>query len=184
MRPSAQPFLWKWVLFAWEWKIISISKAEHLTSFWYRGPEEIGNGQLFYNIIEALSAAVNLKFYFYSARSRQYASMSTRHFFFYLTVTASSSGASFFAWQRRAWNEWLVMNRKGPWEGYRRQAKRRLARCVLPAFLCAHIFRETSGYEAVTVMFCGRFPHQRTSERRAQKFHPGDASLPRFKAWD
>ena len=38
MRPSTQPFLWKWVLFAWEWKIISISKAEHLTSFWYRGP--------------------------------------------------------------------------------------------------------------------------------------------------
>ena len=37
--------------------------------------------------------------------------------------TASSSGASFFAWQRRARNEWLVMNRKGPWEGYRRQAK-------------------------------------------------------------
>ena len=42
------------------------------------------------------------------------------------------------------------MNRKEPWEGYRRQAKRRLARCLLPAFLCAHIFikRETSGYEA------------------------------------
>ena len=37
MRPSAQPFLGKLVLFAWEWKIISISKAEHLTSFWYRG---------------------------------------------------------------------------------------------------------------------------------------------------
>ena len=34
--------------------------------------------------------------------------------------SASSSGASFFAWQRRARNEWLVMNRKGPWEGYRR----------------------------------------------------------------
>ena len=37
-RPSAQPFsaqcqLWKWVLFAWEWQIISTSKAEHLTSF-------------------------------------------------------------------------------------------------------------------------------------------------------
>ena len=28
------------------------------------------------------------------------------------------------------------MNRKGPWEGYTRQAKRRLARCLLPAFLC------------------------------------------------
>ena len=36
---------------------------------------------------------------------------------------ASSSGASFFAWQRRARNEWLVMNHKGPWEGYKRQAK-------------------------------------------------------------
>ena len=33
MRPSAQPFLWKW----WEWKIISVSNAEHLNSFWYRG---------------------------------------------------------------------------------------------------------------------------------------------------
>ena len=31
--------------------------------------------------------------------------------------SASSSGASFFAWQRRARNEWLVMNRKGPWKG-------------------------------------------------------------------
>ena len=33
-------------------------------------------------------------------------------------------------------NEWLVMNRKGPWEGYRR-----LARCLLPAFLCAHAWK-------------------------------------------
>ena len=47
------------------------------------------------------------------------------------------------------------MNRKGPWEGYRRQARRRLARCVLPAFLCAHIFRETSGYEADSTAFSG-----------------------------
>ena len=37
MRPSAQPFLWKWVSLAREWKIISISKTEHLTAFWYRG---------------------------------------------------------------------------------------------------------------------------------------------------
>ena len=36
----------------------------------------------------------------------------------------------------------LVMSRKGPWEGYRRLAKRRLARCLLPAFLCTHIFIE------------------------------------------
>ena len=45
-RLGAQLFLWKWVLFAWEWKIISISKIEHLTSFWCRGPEELGNGLL------------------------------------------------------------------------------------------------------------------------------------------
>ena len=46
MRPSAQPFLWKRVLLAWDWKIISISKAEHLTWFRYRGPGELGNGLL------------------------------------------------------------------------------------------------------------------------------------------
>ena len=43
MRLGAQPFLWKWVLFAWEWKMISILKAEHLPSFWNRGPGELGN---------------------------------------------------------------------------------------------------------------------------------------------
>ena len=44
MRLGAQPFLWKWVLFAWEWKMISTSKAEHQPSFWNRGPGELGNG--------------------------------------------------------------------------------------------------------------------------------------------
>ena len=28
MRLGAEPFLWQWVLFAWEWKVISISKAK------------------------------------------------------------------------------------------------------------------------------------------------------------
>ena len=44
-----------------------------------------------------------------------------------------------------------MMNRKELWETSGRRAKRRLARCLLPAFLCAHIFieRETSGYEPV-----------------------------------
>ena len=46
MRLGAQPFLWKWVLFAREWKMISISKAEHLRSFWNSGPGELGNGLL------------------------------------------------------------------------------------------------------------------------------------------
>ena len=41
-------FLWKWVLFAWEWKTISISKAEHVPLFWNRGRGELGNGVLWY----------------------------------------------------------------------------------------------------------------------------------------
>ena len=44
MRLGAQSFWWKGVLFAWEWKMISQSKAEHLPSFWNRGPGELGNG--------------------------------------------------------------------------------------------------------------------------------------------
>ena len=35
-------------LFAREWKMISISKAEHVPSFWNRGPGELGNGLLVY----------------------------------------------------------------------------------------------------------------------------------------
>ena len=45
-RLGAQPSSWKWVLFAREWKMISISQAEHLTSFWNRGLGELGNGLL------------------------------------------------------------------------------------------------------------------------------------------
>ena len=46
------------------------------------------------------------------------------------TSTASSSGASIFPW-RSAKREWLVMNRKGQWEGYPSR---------LP--LCAHFHRK------------------------------------------
>ena len=46
MRLGAQPFLWKWVLFAWELKKVSIRKAEHQPLFWNRGPGELGNGLL------------------------------------------------------------------------------------------------------------------------------------------
>ena len=53
MRLGAQPFLWKWVLLPWEWKMISISKAEYLPSFWNRGPGELGNGLLTYNNISS-----------------------------------------------------------------------------------------------------------------------------------
>ena len=44
MRLGAQSFLWKWVSFAREWKMISISKAEHLLSFGNRGPGKLGHG--------------------------------------------------------------------------------------------------------------------------------------------
>ena len=69
MRACARPFFLSWQFFksffgflnrtvgrklAWEWKIIfisnkshnRISKAEYLTSFWNRGPGELGNGLL------------------------------------------------------------------------------------------------------------------------------------------
>ena len=78
-RLSAQPFLWKWVLFVWEWKIISlacsISKVEHLTSFWYRGPGELGNG---FDLIDRLETR---------SRSIQY---------------SKSRRSAFFSWLRRS----------------------------------------------------------------------------------
>ena len=61
MRPSAQPFLRKWVLFVWEWKMVSISKAEQIISFWYRGPRELGNGLLcpfFFSFLKARNAVI------------------------------------------------------------------------------------------------------------------------------
>ena len=59
MRPSAQPFLWKWVLFAWEWKMISISKAEHLPSFSNRSPGELGNGLFWIHLTNQNSKQVH-----------------------------------------------------------------------------------------------------------------------------
>ena len=41
MKPSAQPFLWEWVLFPWEWKIIFMSKALNLVLI--QRPWELGN---------------------------------------------------------------------------------------------------------------------------------------------
>ena len=55
MRLGAQPFLWKRVLFAWEWKMISISKAEHLLLFWKRGSGELGNGLFNWSSLENCS---------------------------------------------------------------------------------------------------------------------------------
>ena len=63
-----KPVLWKWVWFAWKWKIISISKAEHLTWFWYRGPGEPGNG--FFNLTwETVLAKMLSESYFCQTRS-------------------------------------------------------------------------------------------------------------------
>ena len=94
MRPSAQPFLWKWVLFAWEWKIISISKVEHLTSFWYRGPRELGNG-LFIEVIKLINkmqiekALVGLYWNWAKLLAIQY---STFHIYKQIILTSKSSG--------------------------------------------------------------------------------------------
>ena len=61
----------------------------------------------------------------------------------------SSSGSSFFAQRQtrklnasdtRGTREWLVMKRKGLWEGEKWEAKRCLAHIPLPAFLCVEIF--------------------------------------------
>ena len=60
MRPSAQR---KWVWFAWEKKIISIPKAVHFTSFWYRGWGELGNG---------LFARVDMTSHFRNSRENGY----------------------------------------------------------------------------------------------------------------
>ena len=48
--------------------------------------------------------------------------------------------------------EWLVMNRKGPWEGYRRQAKPVVS--FPPSFARIFSSRETSGYEAASSEQC------------------------------
>ena len=44
-RLSANPFLWKWVLFPWKLKLIFTSMVLYLASLWNRGPGELGNGQ-------------------------------------------------------------------------------------------------------------------------------------------
>ena len=44
-------YLRKRVLCAWEWKITSISEAEHLTSCWYRGSGELRSGLLTFVVV-------------------------------------------------------------------------------------------------------------------------------------
>ena len=43
-RLGTQPLIWKWYFILMQIKLISTRKVEHLTSFWYRGPGELGNG--------------------------------------------------------------------------------------------------------------------------------------------
>ena len=75
MRLGAQPFLWKWVLFAWEWKIISISKAEQLPSFWNRGSGELGSGLLALDLISSYKPELCLSRYLFCAKAEQPAMM-------------------------------------------------------------------------------------------------------------
>ena len=43
MKPSVKPFLWEWVLFAWEQKIIFITIASHLALLWNNGLGQLRN---------------------------------------------------------------------------------------------------------------------------------------------
>ena len=58
-----------------------------------------------------------------------------RLFFFRTEVNAKA-----IASDTRGTREWLVMKRKGLWEGEKWEAKRCLAHIPLPAFLCVEIF--------------------------------------------
>ena len=68
-RPSAQPFLWKWVLFAWEWKTIFLLTAKRLPSFSYRSPRELGN-DLFTPLPNHRAECRDAITYSYSAKRR------------------------------------------------------------------------------------------------------------------
>ena len=80
------------------------------------------------------------------------------------SVPASSSGTSFFRMAGRGERETRVAcdEPQGTMGRVQTTGEARLARCLFPAFLCAHIFieRVTSGYEAglVPSSFILRFP--------------------------
>ena len=56
-----------------------------------------------------------------------------------------------FRLEASAKREWLVTKRNGPWEGGRRDAKRRFALFILPIFLCVQIFTERERQRDVLV---------------------------------
>ena len=56
-------------------KMISISKAEHLPSFWNRGPGELGNGLLALDLISSFKPELCLFRYLFSAKAEQPAIM-------------------------------------------------------------------------------------------------------------
>ena len=45
-RLGAQPLIWRWFFILMQITLISTRIVEHLTSFWYRGTGELGNGLL------------------------------------------------------------------------------------------------------------------------------------------
>ena len=82
--------------------------------------------------------------------------------------------------------ERLVMSRKGPWEGYRRQAKRRVSPVVsFPPSSARE--RETSGYEADPTRFShwtaiNNFERDKGSTRRKKTAF--GLSVPTIFVWD
>jgi len=61
-RLGAQPLIWKWFFILMQIKLISTRKVVHLTSFWYRGPGELGNGLLTSVSCQALVTRSSSKF--------------------------------------------------------------------------------------------------------------------------
>ena len=50
MRLGAQPLLWKWVLFAWQWKMISMIHIRRLSTYPHFETEARGNSDMAYSL--------------------------------------------------------------------------------------------------------------------------------------
>ena len=101
MRPSAQPFLWKRVLFAREYHFDS--KADHLTSFWYRGS---GNSEMAYWLMgDSLRNLLNLVLVHFPASTLPARAFICRWFYEPISGYLRTSFRRAFPSNRRFFNE-------------------------------------------------------------------------------
>ena len=101
MRPSAQPFLWKRVLFAREYHFDS--EADHLTSFWYRGS---GNSEMAYWLMgDSLRNLLNLVLVHFPASTLPARAFICRWFYEPISGYLQTSFRRAFPSNRRFFNE-------------------------------------------------------------------------------